>query len=90
MRFALSIDPNLRQLIISKCLAKGISVEHLSQVTDCSLTELKGYKEGLLILGTDKLINLIRVLAISDEELVAAVGTTTAAELIKLRGSSSA
>ncbi len=72
------MESDLRQLIIMKCQARGISVEHLAQVTDCTITELKGYKQGLFMLSIDKLSNLIKTLAISDDELVAAIGKESA------------
>ncbi len=81
------MEPELRKLIITKCRSRGISVAHLSQVAELSITELKGYEQGLLILGDDKLIKLIIILNIDDSELLAAVGEEAAARLIQLRSS---
>ena len=68
----------LRQLIISKCQARGISIEHLAQVSDCTITELKGFEQGLFILTIDKLAKLIEVLSISDDELISTLGDESA------------
>jgi hypothetical protein len=73
----------LRKFIISKCQEKGISVEHLAQASDCNITELKGFEQGLFILATDKLTKLIQALSITNEELISTLGQKSAGRFIQ-------
>ncbi len=80
-------ENELRKLIIDKCQARGIALEHLAQVSDCSITELKGYGKGLFILDTEKLTRLLQVLTVTDDELISALGIEHASVYIRGRNS---
>ncbi len=81
------MNSELRQLIVSKCRDKGLSVEQLAEISDCSLTELKGYTQGLFILDDTKLARLLQTLSVTREELEAAIGGEEADRYLKLQGS---
>jgi hypothetical protein len=79
------MDSELRQFIISKCRSMGISIEHLAQVSDCTLTEIKGFAKGLFILDAEKIVRLLESLSVTQEELEKALGDDIAAYFSEIR-----